>query len=126
MMVRLIDDLIDFSSMGKRDVRKQTTNMKELDEVCIEELALAWPEGKFQIDAGTLPLCMGDSDLIKQVWLNLISNAMKYSSRQEEPRIAIGAMEEATGTVYFVRDNGPAFHMRYTTTPYTVSNPPHT
>src|SRR5258708_34045085 len=113
MMVRLIDDLIDFSSMGKRDVRKQTTNMKELDEVCIEELAPAWPEGKFQIDAGTLPLCMGDSDLIKQVWLNLISNAMKYSSRQEEPRIAIGAMEEATGTVYFVRDNGAGFDMRY-------------
>ncbi|HXB09762.1 MAG TPA: ATP-binding protein [Puia sp.] len=113
MMGRLIDDLIEFSRLGKRDVRKQAMNMKELAEGCVEELTPLWPEGKFQIDVGALPFCMGDSDLIKQVWLNLISNAMKYSSLQEEPRIAVGAMEEAAGTVYFVRDNGAGFDMKY-------------
>jgi light-regulated signal transduction histidine kinase (bacteriophytochrome) len=56
---------------------------------------------------------MGDSDLLKQVWLNLISNAMKYSSRKDQPQIAIGAMQEPAGTVYFVRDNGAGFDMRY-------------
>ncbi|HEY4111102.1 sensor histidine kinase [Puia sp.] len=113
MMGRLIDDLIEFSRLGKRDVRKQVTDMKDLAEVCVAELAPAWPEGKFQIDIGTLPSCMGDGDLLKQVWLNLISNAMKYSSRQEEACIAIGAMEHAAGTAYFVRDNGAGFDMRY-------------
>ncbi|HLZ87274.1 MAG TPA: ATP-binding protein [Puia sp.] len=113
MMGRLIDDLIGFSRLGKRDVRRQHTPMKDLVDVCVAELTPAWPEGKFQVNVGVLPACMGDSDLLKQVWLNLVSNAMKYSSRREEPQIAIGAMEEAGGTVYFVRDNGAGFDMRY-------------
>jgi signal transduction histidine kinase len=113
MMGRLIDDLIGFSRLGKRDVKKQVTDMKELAETCVGELMPAWPEASFQVDIGALPTCMGDSDLLKQVWINLISNSMKYSSRQAEPRIDIGAMGEATGTVYFVQDNGAGFDMRY-------------
>lgn len=113
MMGRLIDDLIGFSRLGKRDVKRQVTDMKELAETCVGELMPVWPETAFHVDIGTLPACMGDSDLLKQVWINLISNSMKYSSRQAEPRIDIGAMGEATGTVYFVQDNGAGFDMRY-------------
>jgi len=113
MMGRLIDDLIGFSRLGKRDARKQATDMKELVEICVAELIPNWPEGMFQMDIGALPVCMGDSDLLKQVWINLIGNSMKYSSRQAEPRIDIGAMGEATGTVYFVQDNGAGFDMQY-------------
>ena len=113
MMGRLIDDLIGFSRLGKRDVRKQVTDMEDLVEVCVAELLPAWPEVSFQMDIGPLPACMGDSDLLKQVWLNLISNSMKYSARQAEPRIEVGAKSEAGGTVYFVRDNGAGFDMRY-------------
>jgi len=113
MMGRLIDDLIGFSRLGKRDVRRQVTDMKELAEVCVAELLPAWPEVPFQVEIGVLPACMGDSDLLKQVWMNLIGNSMKYSSRQAAPRITIGATTEAVGTVYFVRDNGAGFDMRY-------------
>jgi signal transduction histidine kinase len=113
MMGRLIDDLIEFSKLGKRDARRNSTPVRELVEKCVAELSVTWPEGMFGIDIGTLPTCMGDSDLLKQVWLNLISNAMKYSSRKEQPQIAIGAMQESAGTVYFVRDNGAGFDMRY-------------
>ena len=113
MMGRLIDDLIGFSRLGKRDVRRQVTDMKCLAEACVAELAPGWPETSFQIDIGALPSCMGDSDLLKRVWINLISNSLKYTSRQAEPRIDIGAVGEATGTVYFVQDNGAGFDMRY-------------
>jgi light-regulated signal transduction histidine kinase (bacteriophytochrome) len=113
MMGRLIDDLIGFSRLGKRDVRRQVTDMKELAGVCVEELRPAWPEVNFQVDIGPMPTCMGDGDLLKQVWINLIGNSIKYSSRQAEPRITIGATKEAAGTVYFVRDNGAGFDMRY-------------
>jgi len=112
-MGRLIDDLIGFSRLGKRDVRRQVTDMKELAGGCVEELLPAWPEVGFQVDIGPMPTCMGDGDLLKQVWINLIGNSMKYSSRQAEPRISIGATSEAAGTVYFVRDNGAGFDMRY-------------
>src|SRR6185369_16067042 len=64
-------------------------------------------------EIAALPCCLGDSDLLKQVWLNLIGNAMKYSSRQADPTIAIGSTKDAAGTVYFVRDNGAGFDMRY-------------
>ncbi|HVU98248.1 MAG TPA: ATP-binding protein [Puia sp.] len=113
MMGRLIDDLIGFSRLGKRDVRKELTDMKQLAEACVEVLLPAWPDVGFRLDIGPLPTCMGDSDLLKQVWMNLIGNAMKYSSRQAEPQITIGATTDPAGTVYFIRDNGAGFDMRY-------------
>ncbi len=113
MMGRLIDDLIAFSQLGKREVRRQVTDMKELASTCVDELRSSWPNEKYLIDIGPLPHCNGDGNLLKQVWMNLIGNAMKYSSKISEPRIAIGSMEEAQGVVYFVRDNGAGFDMKY-------------
>ena len=113
MMGRLIDDLIAFSQLGKREVRRQVTDMQELASTCVEELRPTWPEEKYLIDIGPLPRCNGDSGLLKQVWMNLIGNAIKYSSKITHPRIAIGSIEEAQGVVYFVRDNGAGFDMKY-------------
>jgi signal transduction histidine kinase len=123
MMGRLIDDLIAFSRLGKREVRRQLTDMRELTETCVEELKQGWPEEKFLIAIDPLPSCKGDEDLLKQVWMNLIGNAMKYSSKIPDPRITIGATkngegiggttEKGKGTVYFVRDNGTGFDMKY-------------
>jgi light-regulated signal transduction histidine kinase (bacteriophytochrome) len=72
----------------------------------------AGPEEKFSIVAGELPSCLGDEDLLKQVWMNLIGNAFKYSARKDEPFIEIGCADDPT-PVYFVRDNGAGFDMRY-------------
>lgn len=110
MMGRLIDDLLAFSRLGKREVRKQSVNMKELAEVTVAGLS---PDQKYSIEISDLPPCNGDSDLLKQVWLNLIGNAIKYSSRRPDPQIAIGWQEDPAGLVYFVRDNGAGFDSKY-------------
>lgn len=113
MMGRLIDDLIAFSRLGKREVRRQVVDMKALAESCVAQLMPIWPEEKFLITIGALPPCRGDEDLLKQVWMNLVGNALKYSAKNAEPRITIGAMDETRGVVYFVRDNGAGFDMQY-------------
>jgi light-regulated signal transduction histidine kinase (bacteriophytochrome) len=68
---------------------------------------------KMEIRRGTLPACEGDQSLLKQVWVNLLSNAFKYTLRSPEPVVEIGSMEQEGETVYFVRDNGAGFDMRY-------------
>jgi len=113
MMGRLIDDLIGFSRLGKREVRRQVVDMKALAEQCVAELSLLWPENKFVIVVGSLPSCMGDEDLLKQVWMNLIGNAMKYSSKNAEARITVGSIKERREVEYFIRDNGAGMDMRY-------------
>jgi signal transduction histidine kinase len=112
MMGRLIDDLIAFSRLGKREPARRLVDMKALAESCVTALLPAWPEEKFSIVAGELPSCLGDEDLLKQVWMNLIGNAFKYSARKDEPFIEIGCADDPT-PVYFVRDNGAGFDMRY-------------
>jgi signal transduction histidine kinase len=113
MMGRLIDDLIAFSRLGKREVTRRNIDMKALAESCVTESLAIWPDEKFSIVTGDLPHCLGDEDLVKQVWLNLIGNAFKYSSQIAEPLIEIGGYNGTAGDVYFVRDNGAGFDMKY-------------
>ena len=113
MMGRLIDDLIAFSRLGKREVTRRNIDMKALAESCVTELLAIWPEEKFSIVIGDLPVRQGDEDLVKQVWLNLVGNAFKYSSQIAEPLIEIGGYNGPGGDVYFVRDNGAGFDMKY-------------
>ena len=113
MMGRLIDDLIAFSHLGKKEPRLMITDMQQLAETCIAELTPAWPMHSFRIDIDPLPACLGDKDLLKQVWLNLIGNALKYSSKKTAPQITIGSTLENGHVTYFVRDNGAGFDSRY-------------
>lgn len=113
MMGRLIDDLIAFSRLGKREVTRRTVDMTAMVEHCIAEESLQWGEKKFSATVTSLPPCQGDEDLLKQVWTNLVSNAFKYSSKQAEPRIDIGFTRNDAEIVYFVRDNGAGFDMKY-------------
>lgn len=113
MMGRLIDDLIAFSRLGKREVARRHIDMKALAEACTSELLNGWPEEKFNFVVGDLPRCFGDEDLLKQVWLNLIGNALKYSSRTANPLIEIGHTGDPDEVTWFVRDNGAGFDMKY-------------
>jgi signal transduction histidine kinase len=113
MMGRLIDDLIAFSRLGKREVTRRSVDMKALTESCVTQLLAVWSHEKFSIVAGDLPNCPGDEDLLKQVWLNLIGNAFKYSAPNAEPFIEIGYTGGPVDTIYYVRDNGAGFDMKY-------------
>jgi signal transduction histidine kinase len=114
MMGQLIDDLIAFSQMGKNEAMYDAVDMKILAESCIAELFHYNKENKYEVIINHLPCCHGNSSMIKQVWVNLIGNAIKYSSKELNPRIEIGCKEdESSMHVYFVRDNGIGFDMQY-------------
>ncbi len=113
MMGQLIDDLLTFSGMGKKEVTNHSIDMKFLAESCIEELLQNNSVNKWRIHVHSLPSCEGDSGMIKQVWMNLISNALKYSAKTEKPEVEIGFKDDQFMHIYFVRDNGVGFEMEY-------------
>jgi light-regulated signal transduction histidine kinase (bacteriophytochrome) len=92
---------------------QQKVNMKELAESCMAGLLQHEPENKYHVFIDAIPDCIGDENLIRQVWTNLISNAIKYSSNESKPRIEIGYKENASHNIYFIRDNGVGFDMQY-------------
>jgi light-regulated signal transduction histidine kinase (bacteriophytochrome) len=77
------------------------------------EVASEIAPGSAAIEIAQLPAARGDRSLLKQVWVNLIGNAVKYSSKIENPRVEVGARAEGRLIVYWVRDNGAGFDMKY-------------
>ncbi|HEY0256407.1 MAG TPA: PAS domain S-box protein, partial [Candidatus Methylacidiphilales bacterium] len=108
-MGRLIDDLLTFSRLSRTPLKKQTINTAKLIRAVLDELAPLRKGRKVEIRIGELPACDGDPPLLNQVWINLVSNAFKYSSRCPEAVIEIGSKEIGDETIYFVRDNGAGF-----------------
>jgi len=113
MMGQLIDDLISFSRTGRNAVKHQHIDMDKLARTCLAELTEQGHALNLETKINDLPSCQGDENLIKQVWMNLIGNALKYSSKQTKPRIEIGCRENGSFNVYFVKDNGVGFDMQY-------------
>ena len=91
----------------------QEVNTGKLVGHVIEELNSQREGRKVEIRAGNLPACQGDPALLNQVWVNLISNALKYTRKCETAVIEIGCKLEQDENVYFVRDNGAGFDLRY-------------
>jgi len=112
MMGQLIDDLIAFSRMERKEMVGRPVAMQTLAESSLQEL-LNGQANRYQVQINDLPACKGDPSMIKQVWINLLSNAIKYSSKETAPCIEIGAEEQASEIIYFVRDNGVGFDMQY-------------
>jgi signal transduction histidine kinase len=113
MMGQLIDDLIAFSRISRKEVAHHQIDMKQLAETCLQEIQEINGRKKYEVQIDPLPNCYGDQSMIKQVWLNLISNAVKYSSHEKDPRIEIGYKNDDKGHIYFVKDNGVGFDMQY-------------
>ena len=111
-MNQMIDRLLEFSRLGKKEIRRETIDMKKLVNSSIHEF-VTHTEHKPASDIGELPLANGDPALLSHVWTNLIANAVKYSSKKPEPRIEISSYTEQEETTYFVRDNGAGFNMAY-------------
>ena len=111
-MATLIDDLLAFSRMGRRTLETKPLAMGVLVGECIAEVMRATPE-RPRIVVGPLPDCRGDPGLLRQVWVNLIGNAVKYSSHNPAACIEITGHVEAGECVYSVLDNGVGFDMQY-------------
>jgi len=112
-MGRLIDDLLTFARLSRQPLSKQLVRPADLVQQCVEELRAEQQGRRVEMAIGDLPACQADPALLKQVWLNLISNALKYTRKQEMAVIAVGCQEQDSATAYFVRDNGVGFDMRY-------------
>lgn len=112
-MGRLIDDLLALSRYGKKEMKKKDIDMTELATQAIEELKRTVSFENASITVHPLGMATVDSGLMYQVFINLIGNAIKYSSQKEKPVIEIGCRHEKEETIYFVKDNGSGFDMKY-------------
>ncbi len=112
-MGTLIHDLLAFSQLGRTALHRQAVDMTGLARSTAAALRALEPDRAVELEVAALPECQGDPALLKQVWVNLLSNALKYSRRRPVARIEVGGRQEADGAVYFVRDNGTGFDMRY-------------
>jgi signal transduction histidine kinase len=106
-MSDLLNDLLDLSRYSTKDLMKEQIDMREIVDSVVAELHEEAAGARFEI--GELPRCSGDRVLLRQVWSNLIANAIKYSARAPAPLIRIGFADGA----YFVADNGSGFDMAY-------------
>jgi signal transduction histidine kinase/PAS domain-containing protein len=112
-MSAMVADLLAFSSLGRQAL---TVKAVALDGLVQEVLAGLEPEraGRcVELVVGPLPSCQGDPALLRQVFVNLLGNALKFTRKRAVARIEVGAQESGGPTVYFVRDNGVGFDMQY-------------
>jgi light-regulated signal transduction histidine kinase (bacteriophytochrome) len=112
-MSKLIKDLLSFSRQANAEITKRDVNMRELVDEVIRDISLSMPVSETEIIIQDLPNAFCDISMLKQVWTNLISNAIKYSQKKSNPRIEIGAAKENGLYVYFVKDNGAGFNMAH-------------
>ncbi len=112
-MSNLIDSLLLLSKLGKKDMKKKPIDMDQLVNTILQEFQEDLKNGKPSLEIKKLPSIMGDAELLKQVLINLISNAIKYSSKKESPKIEIGSSASEKEITYYVKDNGAGFNMQY-------------
>jgi len=109
----LIDDLLAFSRLGRQDLAKGELNMNRLVQEVIDEALLQEGRKVAKIEVGQLPPAKADRALLRQVWVNLISNALKYSGKSPNPSIEVSGRKDGIENVYSVTDNGVGFSMDY-------------
>ena len=112
-MGQLIDDLLAFSRVSRNEVVKMPVDMNFIIDTVCKELINDENKNKITIETSDLPKCTGDRALIKQVWTNLISNAIKFSSKKEKSIIKISFQETDTEVIYSISDNGCGFDNKY-------------
>ena len=112
-MGQLIDDLLNLSHLGRQEVVTSRVDMNRLVKLAIDEQLLLHTGRAPQIIADPLLPASCDHNLMLQVWINFISNALKYSGKGEHPVIHISSCRNENSVVYSVRDNGVGFDMKY-------------
>lgn len=113
-MGELIDDLLAFSRLGRKSLQPAELDMGELARFVFERLSKEDAHAdQVEFHVGKLPRAWADRALLEQVWVNLLGNAVKFSSKTEQPVIEIGGLTEKNELIYYVRDNGAGFDPRY-------------
>jgi PAS domain S-box-containing protein len=113
---QLIDDLLDFSRLGRQDLTVHVVSMANLAQEATDELKVLREGRKIDMLMADLPPCQGDRRLLKLVWNNLLENAVKYTKYRHEARIEVGWMPDdasAEAVTYYVKDDGVGFDMQY-------------
>jgi PAS domain S-box-containing protein len=119
-MGQLIDDLLAFSRLGRREVKLVEVDMGKLVRNVVGELQDTLGDRTVQWDLKPLLATQADRALIHQVWVNLLDNALKFTRLQETAIIEVGCRSEAHEEVYYVKDNGVGFDMQYAPKLYGV------
>ncbi|HLF33605.1 MAG TPA: PAS domain S-box protein [Cyclobacteriaceae bacterium] len=112
-MGHLIDDLLSLSRLGRKDPEMQMVDMNGLVKSVLEEIA-ASVNHRATLHIAKLPSAFADPALLKQVWINLVSNAVKYSSKKKKPEIFIDSTTTSKEITYHIRDNGAGFDNKFT------------
>ncbi|KRG70602.1 sensor histidine kinase [Pseudoxanthomonas dokdonensis] len=113
-MSRLIDDLLVYSRLGKTALRHQAVDMHSLVEETRGMLSSGEGNADVEWQIPALPVVPGDENMLRQVWSNLLGNAVKYSSKRAHPKVTVGYEQQADGSHHFsVSDNGTGFDMNY-------------
>ncbi|NLF69410.1 MAG: two-component sensor histidine kinase [Candidatus Anammoximicrobium sp.] len=112
-MGQLIDDLLDFSRLGRRDVHLADTDVQALVCEVFEELRGAAAGREVDFSLGDLPRAQADAALLWHVWFNLLDNALKFTRHRGRAEIKVRGFLQEADCVYCVEDNGAGFDMRY-------------
>jgi PAS domain S-box-containing protein len=112
-MGKLIDDLLAFSRLSRQPLAKQSVAPADIVRQVLEQLRYMQENRNIEISIGDLPLCRSDLSLLKVVYMNLLSNALKFTNKRDYTFIEIGCKNEESENVYYVKDNGVGFNMKY-------------
>ncbi len=112
-MGMLIDDLLSFSRLNQQVVNKSKIDMEIMARSIFSELVQEGEKGNIEFYVQNIPDALGDSSMMRQVWRNLIGNALKFSSQKEHQIIEIGSCPGENENIYFIKDNGVGFDMQY-------------
>ncbi|MBV6407324.1 MAG: Adaptive-response sensory-kinase SasA [Rhodocyclaceae bacterium] len=110
-MGQLIDDILEYARAGREPIRRSAVDLDALAREVAREQAEHFPAARIEI--ASLPSVQGDPVMLRQVFANLIANALKFSARRERPLVEVGALIENGAVHCFVRDNGAGFDMAY-------------
>ena len=113
LMDRLILSLLTFSRLSRRALEREEVYPSDVAQMVVDEIAHEINERDMHIHIDSMPTCWADITLLRVVYANLISNAVKFTQEVEQAEILVGARQDGDKTVYFVKDNGIGFDMRY-------------
>jgi light-regulated signal transduction histidine kinase (bacteriophytochrome) len=112
-MGQLIEDLLKFSRLSRQPLTKRRVSPADLAREVLEESRAEQENRHIEIQIDDLPICEADPVLLKQVFINLLGNALKYTRTREVATIQIGFENGSHPCIYFIKDNGVGFDMEY-------------